>query len=41
LLLFNRHSYDPTSFAFPFNDKTDAVLFSLTWPVYNFPFYRH
>ena len=42
LLLFNRHSYDPTSFAFPFNDKTDAVLLSLTdVPGYRFPFYRH
>jgi hypothetical protein len=38
LLLFHRHSYDPNSFAFPFSDKTDAVLFSLTWPVYRFPF---
>ena len=42
LLLFNRHSYDPNSFAFPFNDKTDAVLLSLTdVPGYRFPFYRH
>jgi hypothetical protein len=37
LLLFHRHLYDPNSFAFPFNVKTDAVLFSLTWPVYRFP----
>ena len=29
LLLFHRHSYVPNSFAFPFSDKTDAVLFSL------------
>jgi hypothetical protein len=37
LLFFHRHSYVPNSFAFPFNDKTDAVLFSLTWPVYRVP----
>jgi hypothetical protein len=30
LLLFHRHSYVPNSFAFAFNIKTDAVLFSFT-----------
>ena len=38
LLLFHRHSYVPTSFVFPFRGKTDALLLSLTWPVYRFPF---
>jgi len=38
LLLFHRHSYVPTSFVFPFNDKTDVVLLSLTVPGYCFPF---
>jgi hypothetical protein len=37
LLFFHRHSYVPTSFAFPFNDKTDAVLLPKTEPEYNFP----
>jgi hypothetical protein len=31
-LLFHRHSYVPTSFAFPFSDKTDAVLLPKTKP---------
>jgi hypothetical protein len=38
LLFFHRHSYVPTSFVFPFNDKTDVVLLSLTVPGYCFPF---
>jgi hypothetical protein len=38
LLFFHRHSYVPTSFVFPFNIKTDAVLLSLTVPEYRFPF---
>jgi hypothetical protein len=38
-LLFHRHSYVPTSFAFPFSDKTDAVLLPKTKPEYNFPSY--
>ena len=37
LLLFHRHSYDPNSFSFPFNVKTDADLLSLTEPGYFFP----
>ena len=39
LLLFHRHSYVPTSFAFPFSDKTDAVLLPKTKPEYDFPSY--